>query len=408
MTERLIAFDLEMPGQHEPKISAIGITVIENRKITDKLYYLVNPECDFDPYVIKLIGITPEMVKNEPPFPVIWEKIKDVMSSGILVAHGAAGDLNTLCLCLKHYGIAWQDKIQYLCTCDIGLKSFPGLDGYSLDVMCGHIGFHLDHHYALSDSEGCARLLLDYIDRGIDVESFVSTFDFQKCHMVRRKKVKKKKTLEEKIRKKLFSLKSEDSEPESVFIDPPFDCERVIGVSIENQAAISEKLIKENKDSAYLDFLPHKFLEENNIHAMILDERKRFHSLVDLLDRFLPYVDNAQTCALLMPKLFEKSQPELLSHLAGWLGSENYYTRLFALNVIQHDYISTAYSDFLKAYIPPLLIEGGIIKEKSNDILFSLSVLEKEKAAKPKRKRKRSRPKKDPCAPTQTESANDI
>ena len=49
MTERYIAFDLEMPGQHEPRISAVGITVIENRKITDKLYYLVNPETEFDP-----------------------------------------------------------------------------------------------------------------------------------------------------------------------------------------------------------------------------------------------------------------------------------------------------------------------------------------------------------------------
>ena len=394
MTERYIAFDLEMPGQHEPRISAIGITVIENRKITDKLYYLVNPETEFDPYVIKLIGITPEMVKNEPPFPVIWDKVKNIMSSGILVAHGAAGDLNTLCLCLKHYGIKWQDKIPYLCTCDIGLKSFPDLDGYSLDVLCGHIGFPLDHHYALSDSEGCARLLLDYIDKGIDVESFVSSFDFQKCHMVRKKKVRKKKTLEEKIRKKLFSLESEDSKLETISVSSSVSPERVIGVRMEHQTEIAEKLITENKDSAYLDFLPHKFLEENNIHALILNKRKRFHSLVDLLDRFLPYVDNAQTCNLLLPKLFEKSQPELLPHLAGWLDSENYYAKLFALNVIETHYISTVYSDFLKTVLPPLLSEGGIIKEKSDDILFGICVLEKEKAEKPKRKRKRKRPQK--------------
>lgn len=401
MTERYIAFDLEMPGQHEPRISAIGITVIENRKITDKLYYLVNPETEFDPYVIKLIGITPEMVRNEPPFPVIWDKIKDIMSGGILVAHGAAGDLNTLCLCLKHYGIKWQDKIPYLCTCDIGLKSFPGLDGYSLDVLCGHIGFPLNHHYALSDSEGCARLLLDYIDKGIDVKSFVSSFDFQKCHMVRKKKVKKKKkTLEEKIRKKLFSLGNEDSKLETVSVYPSVSPERVIGVSMEHQAEIAEKLIAENKDSAYLDFLPHKFLEENNIHALILNRRKRFHSLVDLLDRFLPFVDNGQTCALLMPKLFEKSQPELLPHLADWLDSENYYARLFALNVIEKHYLSTAYSDFLKTVLPPLISEGGIIKEKCDNILFGLCVLEKEKAEKPKRKRKRKRPQKAPCQNT--------
>lgn len=391
MTERFIVFDLEMPGQHEPRISAIGITVIENRKITDKLYYLVNPECDFDPYVIRLIGITPEMVAKEPTFPVIWEKIKDIMSSGILVAHGAPGDLNTLCLCLKHYGIRWKDKIPYLCTCNIGLKSFPDLDGYGLDVMCRHIGFPLDHHYALSDSEGCARLLLDYIEKGIDIESFVSVFDFQKCHMVRKKKVRRKKTLEERVRQRLFALRSEEEQLRELTDYPHLNPERVIGVSLKEQVKIAEKLTSENKDSAYLGFLPHKFHEENNIHALILNRRKRFHSLVELLDRFLPFVDNARTCSLLMPTLFEKGQPELVSHFPVWLDSDNYYTRLFALNVIQQSFVSTANSDFLKKYIPPLLIEGGFIKEKGEEILFRLSVLEKEKAEKPKRKRKRRR-----------------
>ena len=404
MAERYIAFDLEMPGQHEPRISAIGITVIENRKITDKLYFLVNPETEFDPYVIKLIGITPEMVENEPAFPVIWEKIKDIMSSGTLVAHGAAGDLNTLCLCLKHYGIEWLDKIPYLCTCDIGLKCFPGLDGYSLDVLCEHIGFNLNHHYALSDSEGCARLLLDYIEKGIDVDSFASAFDFKKCQRVRKKKVKRKKTLEEKVRKQLFTLRSDDEKSETAACYPSLNPERILGVSPAGQSEIAQKLIEENKDSAYLGFLPHKFLEENNIHALIVNERKRFHSLIDLLDRFLPFVDNAQTCSLLMPKLFEKGQPELIPHLAKWLGSNNEYTRLFALNVIEKDFVGTTYADFLKEYIPPLLLEGGIIREKCDNILFRLSVLEKEKAEKPKRKRKRKRPQKVSVPGTETKT----
>ena len=390
MAERYIAFDLEMPGQNEPRISAIGITIIENRKITDKRYYLVNPETEFDPYVIKLIGITPEMVENEPTFPVIWEKIKDIMSSGILVAHGAAGDLNTLCLCLKHYGIGWLEKIPFLCTCDIGLKSFPGLDGYSLDVLCKHIGFKLRHHYAQSDSEGCARLLLDYMDKGIDVDSFLSAFDFKKCHRVRKKKVKRKKTLEQKVRLRLFSERDEEERLKTVTSNPSLDPDKVIGLSPEVQKQEAQKLLDENKGSEYIKFLPHEFHEENNIHALLLNERKRFSALTEYLGSFLPYVDNAETCALLMPKLFEKGQPELVVSLKEWLGSENYYTKLFAVNVIENYFVKTAYADFLKSCVSSLCEENGELGEKAAEIISRLAVLE---AGKKKKKRKRSRKK---------------
>ena len=76
MSERFIAFDLEMPGQKDLRISAIGITVVEDGEIVDSYYHLVNPETEFDPFVIDLVGITPEMVENEPTFPEIWRDIE--------------------------------------------------------------------------------------------------------------------------------------------------------------------------------------------------------------------------------------------------------------------------------------------------------------------------------------------
>ena len=117
MINSFVAFDIEMPSQHKPRISAIGITLVKDGIITEKAYYLVNPEIKFDPYVIELVGITPEMVANEPTFPEIWKKIKDIMSEGVLVAHGAPGDMKALCGCLKSYGIEWKEKAQYICTC---------------------------------------------------------------------------------------------------------------------------------------------------------------------------------------------------------------------------------------------------------------------------------------------------
>ena len=49
MRDRVIAFDIEMPGQKEMRLSALGITVIDKGTITDKYFYLINPETEFDP-----------------------------------------------------------------------------------------------------------------------------------------------------------------------------------------------------------------------------------------------------------------------------------------------------------------------------------------------------------------------
>ena len=44
MTERYIAFDVETPNCANDRMSAIGITVIEDGVIVDDFYSLVNPE----------------------------------------------------------------------------------------------------------------------------------------------------------------------------------------------------------------------------------------------------------------------------------------------------------------------------------------------------------------------------
>ena len=41
---RFVAFDVETPNRFNDRMSAIGITVIEDGIITDEFYSLVNPE----------------------------------------------------------------------------------------------------------------------------------------------------------------------------------------------------------------------------------------------------------------------------------------------------------------------------------------------------------------------------
>lgn len=181
MTEnenRFVVFDVETPNRANDRMSAIGITIIENGKIADEYYSLVDPETYFDYFNVKLTGINEYAVRNAPVFPKLWAEIEPLMNSGILVAHNAVFDMGVLGRCLKDYGIAWKQTARYLCTVQTGRKLLPDMS-HKLDVMCGYYGIELDHHHAASDSRACAEILLRYIQSGADISSYIRTYKFK-------------------------------------------------------------------------------------------------------------------------------------------------------------------------------------------------------------------------------------
>ena len=176
---RFIVFDVETPNRMSNRMSAIGITIIENRTITDEFYSLINPETHFDYFNTQLTGISEETVWNAPTFPEVWMQIESLMSSGLLVAHNAVFDMNVLKKCLRDYKIVWKPYARYICTVQMGRRLLPGMS-HKLNVLCNHYGICLDHHKADSDSRACAEILLRYLEDGADVHPFIRTCSFHK------------------------------------------------------------------------------------------------------------------------------------------------------------------------------------------------------------------------------------
>ena len=108
---RFIVFDVETPNCQNNRMSAIGITIIENGEIVDDYYSLVNPETHFDYFNIQLTGISEDTVNNAPAFPQVWQEIEPYMSSGMIVAHNAVFDLSVPKKCLRDYDIQWKPYI---------------------------------------------------------------------------------------------------------------------------------------------------------------------------------------------------------------------------------------------------------------------------------------------------------
>lgn len=172
---RFVAFDVETPNRLNNRMSAIGITVIENGAVTEDFYSLVDPETYFDYFNTKLTGINEDTVRDAPTFPELWTEIEPLMSSGIPVAHNAVFDMGVLKKCLKDYGIFWKQNARYLCTVQMGRRVLPGMS-HKLNVLCDYYGISLDHHNAASDSRACAEILLRYIDAGAEANRYIRTY----------------------------------------------------------------------------------------------------------------------------------------------------------------------------------------------------------------------------------------
>ncbi|MBR6334665.1 MAG: exonuclease, partial [Clostridia bacterium] len=111
---KFTVFDVETPNRYNNRISAIGITVIEDGVITDDYYSLVNPETGFDYFNIQLTGIDEESVCDAPSFPEVWREIEPIMSRGMIVAHNAVFDLGVLQHGLQDYGIDGRPYTRYI------------------------------------------------------------------------------------------------------------------------------------------------------------------------------------------------------------------------------------------------------------------------------------------------------
>ena len=152
---RFIVFDVETPNRKNNRMSAIGITVVEEGKISKA------------------------SVKDAPTFPELWQQIEPLFSDGMLVAHNASFDMNVLKNCLLDYDIDWKPYARYLCTVKMGRSLFPDMS-HKLNMVCEHFGIALDHHQADSDSHACAEILLRYLDAGAEVKDFIRTCSFKK------------------------------------------------------------------------------------------------------------------------------------------------------------------------------------------------------------------------------------
>ena len=118
---------------------------------------------------------------------------------------------------------------------------------------------------------------------------------------------------------------------------PNIDKKSIIGVRVPTM----RKIAKEFADSAtpaecakFLDKLPHKYFEENQVHLFVVERIKDRAECLARIEHFLPYIDNWAVCDGKSTKALLKDEVRFYAKICEWLKSTKPYTVRFGVNML--------------------------------------------------------------------------
>ena len=116
---------------------------------------------------------------------------------------------------------------------------------------------------------------------------------------------------------------------------PTIEPESIIGVRTPILRKMAKQISKDSICQEFLNELPHKYYEENQLHGFIISEIKTFENCIEELEIFLPYINNWATCDQTSPKIFKKNKDRLLPYINKWISSDECYTVRFAIGMLK-------------------------------------------------------------------------
>ncbi|WP_044973425.1 DNA alkylation repair protein [Ruminococcus sp. HUN007] len=120
---------------------------------------------------------------------------------------------------------------------------------------------------------------------------------------------------------------------------PPKTADDMIGVRTPELRKYAKELLKREDVGEFLAGLPHRYFDENQLHAFIISGMKDYDKCMEELCRFLPYVDNWATCDQMSPKVFKKHRPELFRQIKKWIKSKDTFTVRFAVGMLMEHFL---------------------------------------------------------------------
>lgn len=150
------------------------------------------------------------------------------------------------------------------------------------------------------------------------------------------------------ILNELYKMQDEKYRDIQVKTIPNINSDSIIGVRTPELRSFAKKLIKEDSYKEFLEELPHKYFEENQLHSFIISEIKDYDICISYINKFLPYINNWATCDQLSPKVFKKNKEKLIKEIKVWIKSKETYTIRFGIGMLMSYFLD---EDFNESYL---------------------------------------------------------
>ncbi|MBO4472378.1 MAG: DNA alkylation repair protein [Clostridia bacterium] len=166
----------------------------------------------------------------------------------------------------------------------------------------------------------------------------------------------------EEIRAELFrrqDLKYRDFQGALI---PTVPTDRVIGVRTPALRAFAKELSRGGGADEFLADLPHRYFDENQLHAFLLCEIKDFDRCLSMVDRFLSFVDNWATSDQLSPAVFRRHRERLLPFIRRALDSGETYRVRFGIKMLMDHFLDEAFDPIYLSLVAGVTSEEYYVK----------------------------------------------
>ena len=156
--------------------------------------------------------------------------------------------------------------------------------------------------------------------------------------------------MQKTIQQQLFELQDLKYRDFHAKLVPGMNVNDIIGVRTPELRKFAKQLAKDERVGDFLAVLPHRYLDEMNLHGFIISELKDYNECLEEIERFLPYVNNWATCDLISPKAFKqkKNRVRLIEDIKRWMASDEPFIIRFGIEMLMSFYLD---EDFKPEYL---------------------------------------------------------
>ena len=174
MPPDFIALDVETANSDVASICQIGIAIYADGRQIDEWSSLIDPECHFDYWNIRIHQITADDVAQSPCFADVFETLQQLMTNTVCVSH-THFDRSAMNRACERYELplietTWLDSVR------VARRTWHDIPSgsYNLKSVCNLIGYEFQHHDALEDARAAGEIILAASrETGLDIPGWL-------------------------------------------------------------------------------------------------------------------------------------------------------------------------------------------------------------------------------------------